>query len=161
VGIRELADHLELSIATASRALNDKGEVSADTRQRVIEAAARLGYSPHQAGRSLRQGRSSTVGLMLPAKGPEESYTLPLSFPLSEGIQSVLARHAIDLVAERSFPLVAFGRSDSGGLHSWVDLDRAAYLVVFIVANTLPPCIVFFLLFQRTLTRGVTAGAVK
>jgi DNA-binding LacI/PurR family transcriptional regulator len=164
VGIRELADHLHLSIATVSRALNDSGEVSASTRRRVVAAAARLGYAPQQAGRSLRQGRSNTVGLMLPAKGPEESYTLSLFFPLAEGIQAVLAPQAIDLVlvhggsdqrelgqvrrmverrvvdgliiagtrredprlayvAEKDFPFVAFGRSESGGAHAWVDLD--------------------------------------
>lgn len=167
MGIRELAEHLNLSIATVSRALNESDEVSAETRRRVIEAAGRLGYSPQQAGRSLRQGRSSTVGLMLPAKGPEESYTLSLFFPLAEGIQSVLAPHALDLVlvqgrsdqselgqvrrmverrvvdglilagtrrrdpridyvASQGFPFVAFGRTESGGVHSWVDLDFEA-----------------------------------
>jgi DNA-binding LacI/PurR family transcriptional regulator len=167
VGIRELAEHLNLSIATVSRALNDSEEVSEATRRRVVEAASRLGYSPQQAGRSLRQGRSNTVGLMLPAKGPDESYTLSLFFPLAEGIQSVLAPHAIDLVlvqgrsdqselgqvrrmverrvvdglilagtrrrdprieyvADQGFPFVAFGRSQSGGVHAWVDLDFEA-----------------------------------
>jgi DNA-binding LacI/PurR family transcriptional regulator len=167
VGIRELAEHLRLSIATVSRALNDSDEVSAATRRRVVAAAARLGYSPQQAGRSLRQGRSNTVGLLLPAKGPEESYTLSLFFPLAEGIQSVLGPHAIDLVlvqgrsdqselgqvrrmverrvvdglivagtrredprlayvADQGFPFVAFGRSESGSAHPWVDLDFEA-----------------------------------
>lgn len=109
MGIRELAEHLKLSIATVSRALNDSDEVSAETRRRVVEAAARLGYSPQQAGRSLRQGRSSTVGLMLPAKGPEESYTLSLFFPLAAGIQAVLAPRSIDLVLVQ-------GRSDQSEL---------------------------------------------
>ncbi len=167
MGIRELAEHLGLSIATVSRALNASDEVSEATRHRVTEAASRLGYAPSQAGRSLRQGRSNTVGLLLPAKGPEESYTLSLFFPLAEGIQSVLARHAVDLVlvqgrseetelgqvrrmverrvmdglilagtrrrdpriqyvADRGFPFVAFGRSESGGFHAWVDLDFEA-----------------------------------
>lgn len=167
MGIRELADHLKLSIATVSRALNGSAEVSPATRRRVVATAARLGYSPQQAGRSLRQGRSSTVGLLLPAKGPEESYTLSLFFPLAEGIQSVLTPEALDLVlvqgrsdetelgqvrrmverravdglilagtrrddprlayvAEKGFPFVAFGRSRSGGVHAWVDLDFEA-----------------------------------
>ena len=105
MGIRELAKHLNLSIATVSRALNGSEEVSAATRRRVVATAARLGYSPQQAGRSLRQGRSGTVGLLLPAKGPEESYTLSLFFPLAEGIQSVLAPESVDLVLVQ-------GRSD-------------------------------------------------
>jgi DNA-binding LacI/PurR family transcriptional regulator len=167
VGIRELARHLNLSIATVSRALNGSQEVSPSTRRRVVATATRLGYAPQQAGRSLRQGRSSTVGLMLPAKGPEESYTLSLFFPLADGIQSVLGPESLDLVlvqgrsdetelgqvrrlverrtvdglilagtrrddprlayvSEKGFPFVAFGRSRSGGVHAWVDLDFEA-----------------------------------
>jgi DNA-binding LacI/PurR family transcriptional regulator len=109
VGIKELAEHLNLSIATVSRALNDSDEVSAETRRRVVATATRLGYVPQQAGRNLRQGRSDTVCLMLPAKGPEESYTLSLFFPLAEGIQSVLQPAAVDLVLVQ-------GRSDESEL---------------------------------------------
>jgi DNA-binding LacI/PurR family transcriptional regulator len=164
VGIRALARHLDLSTSTVSRALNNNGEVSPETRRRVLAAASQLGYSPNQSGRSLRQGRLGTVGLMLPAKGEGENYTWSLFLTLAEGIQTALARHDLDLViyqnssrddefarlkriVERQqadgiilagtlkqdrrldyvstsrFPFVAFGRSDSGGEHPWLDLD--------------------------------------
>ena len=38
MGIRELAEHLNLSIATVSRALNDSDEVSAETRRTATRA---------------------------------------------------------------------------------------------------------------------------
>ncbi|MET8976799.1 LacI family DNA-binding transcriptional regulator [Streptomyces sp. NPDC004539] len=53
-----------VSIATASKALNGRSQVRAETRQRVIEAAERLAFRPNQLARSLIEGRSGTVGLL-------------------------------------------------------------------------------------------------
>lgn len=66
VTIREVARAAGVSVATVSRALNDKGSVREDTRQRVREAAERLHYVPHGAARSLITKRTSTVGVLLP-----------------------------------------------------------------------------------------------
>lgn len=51
-------------MATASRALNDRAEVSPVTRQRVLDVAARLGYQPNVSARTLVRRRSDTVGLL-------------------------------------------------------------------------------------------------
>jgi DNA-binding LacI/PurR family transcriptional regulator len=67
VGIRELARHLEISIGAVSRALNDRADVNPLTRQRVRDAAAKLGYSPNQSGRSLRRGQTDLVVVILPS----------------------------------------------------------------------------------------------
>jgi DNA-binding LacI/PurR family transcriptional regulator len=69
VGIRGLATHLGLSIGTVSRALNGHRYVDAETRRRVLEAAATLGYAPNQSGRSLRQGATGMVAMMVPISG--------------------------------------------------------------------------------------------
>ncbi|MDO8359350.1 MAG: LacI family DNA-binding transcriptional regulator, partial [Devosia sp.] len=53
-GIRQLADRLNISIGTVSRALNGRPDVNGETRKRVLEAAAEFGYVPNQSGRSLR-----------------------------------------------------------------------------------------------------------
>ena len=47
-GIRQLADYLEISIGTVSRALNGKPDVNEETRRRVLEAAEKLGYVANQ-----------------------------------------------------------------------------------------------------------------
>jgi len=41
--------------------------VSAATRERVLEAARALGYEPNAVARALAQGRTSTVGIVIPA----------------------------------------------------------------------------------------------
>ncbi len=65
MSIRDLARHLNVSIGTVSRALNGKADVSDETRQRVLAAAHELGYSPNQSGRSLRQGVTGMIALVV------------------------------------------------------------------------------------------------
>ncbi|HEV8357601.1 MAG TPA: LacI family DNA-binding transcriptional regulator [Gemmatimonadales bacterium] len=66
ITIREVARVAGVSVATASRALNDSSLVTRDTRTRVREAASRLDYSPHGAAQSLITSRTHTIGVLLP-----------------------------------------------------------------------------------------------
>lgn len=98
-GIRQLADHLDISIGTVSRALNGKADVNPQTRQRVLEAAEKLGYVANQSGRALRKGSTGVIGFMMQT-GPEitgQGDTFFMS--VFDGVQTVLARHDLDLVA--------------------------------------------------------------
>ncbi|NPV55934.1 MAG: LacI family DNA-binding transcriptional regulator [Anaerolineae bacterium] len=67
VTIKELANQLDLSIATISRALDGYPDISEKTRQRVLAAALHLGYTPDRAARQLRRRRTDTIGFILPA----------------------------------------------------------------------------------------------
>lgn len=53
-----------VSISTASKALNGRSHVRAETRQRVLGAAEQLSFSPNTLARSLLAGRTGTVGLL-------------------------------------------------------------------------------------------------
>ena len=64
--IKDVARAAGVSVATVSRVFNDTARVTADTRDRVVEAAGRLGYSAHGAARSLITSRTSTIGVLLP-----------------------------------------------------------------------------------------------
>ena len=55
-----------MSVASVSRVFNEKGPVRDETRQRILEVAARLGYSPNAAARSLSTRKTGTVGVLLP-----------------------------------------------------------------------------------------------
>jgi LacI family transcriptional regulator len=66
VTIREVARATGLSVATISRVLNGKGPVREETRQKVLEAAARLRWVPHVAARSLTTNETKTIGVVLP-----------------------------------------------------------------------------------------------
>lgn len=96
MNLKTLASELGLSQTTVSRALNGYPEVSEETRRRVADAAARLGYRPNVSARRLATGRVGAVGAVLPSDGP-----LLLSPHFSEflaGLGQTLARHEIDVV---------------------------------------------------------------
>jgi LacI family transcriptional regulator len=64
VTIRDVAAEAGVSIGTASKALNGQGKLRAETRERVAEAAQRLGFAPNMLAQALLAGRSFTVGLI-------------------------------------------------------------------------------------------------
>ena len=73
ITIRDVAKKLNLSITTVSRALDGYSDVAEETRQRVIQTAAEMGYVPNQAARQLRRHRADTIGYILPAHSPRFS----------------------------------------------------------------------------------------
>ena len=66
VTIRDVAREAKVSVASVSRALNGNVNVTEDTRNRILRAAARLRYVPHSAARSLITRRTQTIGALLP-----------------------------------------------------------------------------------------------
>jgi LacI family transcriptional regulator len=66
VTIRDVAREADVSVASVSRALNGVGRVGPETRTRILRAAERLRYVPHEGARSLSTRRSSIIGVLLP-----------------------------------------------------------------------------------------------
>jgi LacI family transcriptional regulator len=64
--IYEVAERAGVSIATVSRALHGKGTLRPETRDRVLKAAADLGYVPSATARELATRRSFVLGLAFP-----------------------------------------------------------------------------------------------
>ena len=98
-GIRRLAQHLDISIGTVSRALNGRPDVNEETRRRVLEAAERLGYVANQSGRSLRQGTTNIIGFMMQTGTEITGQGDTFFMSVFDGVQAVFARHKLDLVA--------------------------------------------------------------
>jgi LacI family transcriptional regulator len=75
-----------VSRATVSYVLNDQTHqrvpISAETRQRVLEAIAELGYEPDARAQSLRSGNTKTIGVTLPI------YENPFFWQILSGISS-------------------------------------------------------------------------
>jgi LacI family transcriptional regulator, repressor for deo operon, udp, cdd, tsx, nupC, and nupG len=66
IGIVEVAERAGVSTATVSRALNGKAHVSARAREKVLKAAAELGYVASSSAYTLATGRSKNIGVVLP-----------------------------------------------------------------------------------------------
>lgn len=97
-GIRRLAQHLNVSIGTVSRALNGRPDVNEETRRRVFAAAESLGYIANQSGRSLRQGTTNAVGFMIELQPETASNGDDFFMGVFEGVQRSLAPHGLDLI---------------------------------------------------------------
>lgn len=66
VSIADVAREAGVSRQTVSRALNNKGEISSATRQRVREVIERLDYRPSSIARGLATHCTRTIGLVVP-----------------------------------------------------------------------------------------------
>lgn len=64
ITIKDVARVAGVSTQTVSRVLNNRSDVSADTRTRVQEVITSLGYSPNFFARNLSRGRSNTLGVI-------------------------------------------------------------------------------------------------
>jgi LacI family transcriptional regulator len=64
--LRDVAREAGVSVATASRAINGLGNVTAPTRAAVMAAVKKLNFVPHSGARSLTRRKTDTVGVILP-----------------------------------------------------------------------------------------------
>lgn len=72
--MQSIARHLGISQATVSNALCGRGRLSESTRQRVLAAAAELGYRPNTSARAIRTRRFGSVGLLIGARRSGANY---------------------------------------------------------------------------------------
>lgn len=69
--IKEIARRLNVSVSTVSRALHDHPSIGLRTKMQVQKLAEELNYEPNQAAISFKQGKTSTIGVILPNLGEE------------------------------------------------------------------------------------------
>lgn len=127
--LKELAEQLDLSVATVSRALGGYEDIALKTRKRVAAKAREIGYVPNSAGRMLVSGRSGFVGLVIPAYGPAflDSFVGQFVLGLGEG----LAADGCDLFMS----IASEGRSELEVIRKLVDSGRADGLVLLRIAE--------------------------
>lgn len=92
VTMADVAQAAGVSIATVSRALSGNRPMSDELREQVLEAARTLGYQVNLVGRTLRQQRSFTVGLIVP------DLDNPFFSSLTQSLSRAFAPSAIDLL---------------------------------------------------------------
>lgn len=66
VRLKDIASALNLSITTVSRALNDKEDISAATKKKVLEVAKMLSYRPNYFAKYLTEEQNNILGIILP-----------------------------------------------------------------------------------------------
>ncbi len=64
--IKDIAEKLNISPSTVSRALHDNPEIARKTKKKVINAAKQMNYYPNILAWSLKKQRSQTIGVIVP-----------------------------------------------------------------------------------------------
>ena len=107
--LKVLSNHLGLSAAAISRVLNGAPaarSIPQATQQRILDAARELNYRPNILARSLRQGRSMTLGVLVPELS--DGYTALVLSGLEQGLLQagyfffLISHHHRSEVVERS-----------------------------------------------------------
>ena len=90
--LKDIANHLKLSVSTVSRALSGGRDVSEKTRDMVLKTAAELNYRPNPLGLNLKRGNTNTVGVIVP-----EMIT-PFAAEVISGIQALLNKYGYKII---------------------------------------------------------------
>ena len=118
VTIREVAKRLGLSVTTVSRALAGYDDVAAATRERVIQTAKSMGYTPSHAARQLRRQRTDTIGLVFPTLG--KRFSDPFFNEFMAGVGDEASQHNYDLLVSVASP----GKEEQATYQRWVQSRR-------------------------------------
>ena len=93
--LKVIAERLNLSQSTVSRALNDYQDISNRTKKLVRDTAKELGYEPNPHARRLALGKSYTIGYVMPAQDGQLTETF--LGELMAGMATALALKGWDL----------------------------------------------------------------
>lgn len=67
VSLKQIAQTAQVSVTTVSRVLRGGGDISDQTRKRVLDIAETLRYRPNLAAQSIFTGRTYSIGVIIPA----------------------------------------------------------------------------------------------
>lgn len=92
VTIKDIAQHLSISVSTVSRALVNDKNIRKETKEKVLETAKMLGYKPNPVATNLKYGHTNTVGVIVP------EMVTPFASRVISGIQEVLYANGIKVI---------------------------------------------------------------
>lgn len=95
--IREVAQLAGVAPSSVSRALSDHPDVSPEMKERVLRAAAQLGYQPDFLAQSLRSGATRTVGFII------RDISIPLFADIIKGAERTLENNGYSTLLMNSF----------------------------------------------------------
>lgn len=85
--LKEIAQRLNVSVSTVSRALHNHPSIGLRTKMQVQKLAGELNYEPNQSAISFKQGKTMTIGVILPNLG-EEFFSMAIN-----GIEDIATKN--------------------------------------------------------------------
>jgi len=126
--IRDVAERAGVSKSLVSLVLRGSPNVSADRRAAVDRAIAELGYRPNAAARTLREGRSRAIGVLL------NDVRHPWFIDLLDGLISVLEAEGRHVVLSGGGRLNR--RTDDSVLRGFLELEADGFILAGTQANS-------------------------
>ena len=129
VTLRDISRDVGLSVTQVSRALGGHADVNPDTRNRVQQAAKRMGYRPNAIARGLKTGRSGIVAMIVAgSRDPEANAHL---FEIVMGLSAEISALGQQFVLHVGQP-----GQDTAKLHA--DLYRSGGIDGFVLIGPAP-----------------------
>jgi LacI family transcriptional regulator len=126
VTLKDIARDMKVSVVTVSKALRNKGKISAATRERVLKRARELNYQPNWIARSLITRRTYAIGLLLP------DFTHPFFAEVAKAIAEAVRPHGYHVV-------ISYFEEDPSIEKSEVEALIARQVDGLILASAQPP----------------------
>ncbi len=124
--IDDVAREVGVSDMTVSRAMNGMPGLGSETRERVLEAAKRLGYRPSRVARALASRRSTSLGIVLP--------------DMANPFFAILAKAATDVARTAGKSVFVMNTDESPALElAAIETLRAEEIAGIIVAGSRLP----------------------
>jgi len=118
MNIGEIARRAEVSRSTVSYALSGRRSVSPETKKRIQAVIDEIGYRPNAAARALKEGRTRTLGLVIP---PASLRLTDMQLGFVASVVEAAARADLDVLLspsggdhDRSFERLISGRRVDG-----------------------------------------------
>src|SRR5580704_19152376 len=92
VRMKDIARDLGVSIVTVSKVLRNGGDISEETRDRILKRMKEMNYRPNLAARALVTGRTFSMGLVVP------DLVHPFFAVLATGMSKVLRSQGYGLI---------------------------------------------------------------
>jgi DNA-binding LacI/PurR family transcriptional regulator len=126
--IRDVAERAGVSKSLVSLVLRGSSKVSSDRRAAVDRAITELGYRPNAAARTLREGRSRAIGVLL------NDVRHPWFFDLLDGLISVLEAEGRHVVLSGGGRLDR--QMDDSVLRGFLELEVDGFILAGTQANS-------------------------
>lgn len=97
ITLRDVAELAKVSIGTASQALNNKGEMLPETRERVIQATIQLGYDQRFSVEEYKPDRANTI-MVIKHDSYDRPGIDPFYFPVIAGIEKECQKHHLAMM---------------------------------------------------------------
>lgn len=133
--IRDVAERAGVSIATVSRVLNDRGDVSVETRERVREVARSVGYTADPAARGLVTQRTQLVAVVVGDNAGHRDLSLLFFGHVLAAISRRLARADYEALLLQPLELGVHHRFDAAIL---IGVDGSDPLITDLWTRSIP-----------------------